>query len=68
MFSRLKQLRKDFDKASTLKNLDRHNLLANVREVKNVDDILKSLKSSFMLTDSKNMKEFHSKVDFIKKY
>ena len=34
----------------------------------NVDDILKSLKSSFMLTDSKNMKEFHSKVDFIKKY
>ena len=40
LFSRLKQLRKDFDKASTLKDLDRHNLLANVREIKSVDDIL----------------------------
>src|SRR6056300_791170 len=42
LFSRLKQLRKDFDKASALKNLDRHNLLANVREIKSVDDILEN--------------------------
>ena len=38
LFSRLKQLRKDFDKSSALKYLDRHNLLANVREIKSVDD------------------------------
>lgn len=42
LFSRLKQLRKDFDKASTLKDLDRHNLLVDVKEIKNVDDILEN--------------------------
>ena len=42
LFSRLKQLRKDFDKASTLKDLDRHNLLVGVKEIKNVDDILEN--------------------------
>ena len=42
LFSRLKQLRKDFDKASILKDLDRHNLLDNVREIKSVDDILEN--------------------------
>lgn len=40
LFSRLKQLRKDFDKASTLQDYDRHDLLSNVREIKSVDDIL----------------------------
>ena len=42
LFSRLKQLRKDVDKASTLKDLDRHNLLVEVKEIKNVDDILEN--------------------------
>jgi len=42
LFSRLKQLRKDFDKASTLKDLDRHNLLVDVKEIKNIDDILEN--------------------------
>ena len=42
LFSRLKQLRKDFDKASTLKDLDRHNLLVDVKEIKSVDDILEN--------------------------
>ena len=42
LFSRLKQLKKDFDKASTLKDYDRHNLLSDVREVKSVDDILEN--------------------------
>ena len=42
LFSRLKQLRKDFDKASTLRDLDRHNLLVDVKEIKSVDDILEN--------------------------
>ena len=42
LFSRLKQLRKDFDKASTLKDLDKHNLLVDVKEIKNIDDILEN--------------------------
>jgi len=42
LFSRLKQLRKDFDKASTLRDLDRHNLLVYVKEIKSVDDILEN--------------------------
>ena len=36
----MKQLRKDFDKASILKDYDRHNLLDNISEIKSVDDIL----------------------------
>ena len=42
LFSRLKQLKKDFDKASTLKDYDRYNLLYNVRDIKSVDDILEN--------------------------
>ena len=42
LFSRLKQLRKDFDKASILQDYDRHNLLSDVREIKSVDDILEN--------------------------
>ena len=38
----LKQFRKDFDKASILKDYDRHNLLDNVRDIKSVDDILEN--------------------------
>ena len=40
LFSRLKELKKDFDKASILKDLDRHNLLEKVKENMTVDDIL----------------------------
>jgi hypothetical protein len=40
LFSRLRQMRKDFSKASILKDFDKHNLLANVKEIKTVDDIL----------------------------
>ena len=40
LYSRLKQLRKDFSKASILKDLDIHNLLVNVKEIETVDDIL----------------------------
>ena len=71
LFSRLKQLRKDFDKASTLKNLDRHNLLANVREVKNVDDILENDVLGLLddgpdnIFDLKNIPKKRDKTDFV---
>ena len=40
LFSRLKEIRKDFDKISILRDLDRHNLFQDVKEIKTVDDIL----------------------------
>ena len=40
LFSRLKQLKKDFEKVLVLKDFDRHNLFKNVKEIKTVDDIL----------------------------
>ena len=42
LYSRLKQLRSDFKKASILKDLDKHNLLADVKEIESIDDILKN--------------------------
>ena len=42
LFSRLKELRKDFDKISILKDLDRHNLFKDAKEIKTVDDILEN--------------------------
>ena len=42
LHSRLKQIRKDFTKASLLKNIDKHNLLVNVKEVETVEDILEN--------------------------
>ena len=71
LFSRLKQLRKDFDKASTLKNLDSHNLLANVSEVKSVDDILKNDVLGLLddgpdnIFDLKNIPKKRDKTDFV---
>ena len=40
LFSRLKQLQKDYEKVLNLKEFDRHNLFKNVKEIKTVDDIL----------------------------
>ena len=40
LFSRLKQLRKDFNKSLSLKEIDKHKLLTNVKEIKSVDDII----------------------------
>jgi isopentenyl diphosphate isomerase/L-lactate dehydrogenase-like FMN-dependent dehydrogenase len=33
-----------------------------------INDISESLKSSLMFVGAKNIEEFHSKIDFIKKY
>ena len=71
LFSRLKQLRKDFEKASTLKGLDRHNLLANVREIKSVDDILENDVLGLLddgpdnIFDLKNIPKEKNKTDFV---
>jgi len=71
LFSRLKQLRKDFDKASALKDLDRHNLLANVREIKSVDDILENDVLGLLddgpdnIFDLKNIPKDKNKTDFV---
>ena len=42
LYSRLKQLRKDFDKATILKDLDKYNLLEEVKEIETVEDILEN--------------------------
>ena len=38
LYSRLKQLRKNFDKASILRSLDKYNLLANVKKIETLND------------------------------
>ena len=53
LFSRLKQLKKDFAKASILKNVDRHNLLLNVKENQTVDDILTMMSLVYSMIDLK---------------
>lgn len=71
LFSRLKQLRKDFDKASILKDLDRHNLLDNVREIKSVDDILENDVLGLLddgpdnIFNLKNIPKKKDKTDFV---
>ncbi len=71
LFSRLKQLKKDFDKASTLKDYDRHNLLSDVREVKSVDDILENDVLGLLddgpdnIFNLKNIPKKKDKTDFV---
>ena len=40
LFSRLSAIKKDFDKATILKEFDKHHLLENVKEIQTVEDIL----------------------------
>jgi len=71
LFSRLKELKKDFDKASTLKNLDRHNLLKDVKENKTVDDIINNDVLGLLDDDPenifniKNIPKIKNKTDFV---
>lgn len=71
LFSRLNQLRKDFDKASALRDIDRHNLLADVREIKSVDDILENDVLGLLddgpdnIFDLKNIPKEKNKTDFV---
>ena len=71
LFSRLKQLRKDFEKSSILNDLDRHNLLVNVKEIKSVDDILESDVLGLLddgpdnIFNLKNIPKEKNKTDFV---
>ena len=71
LFIRLKELRKDFDKAAILKHLDRHNLLINVKENKTVDDILNNDVLGLLddgienIFDLKNIPRNKTKTDFV---
>ena len=71
LFSRLKQLRKDFEKASILKEFDRHNLLSNVKEIQTVDDILDNDVLGLLDDDEdnifnlKNIPKNRAKTDFV---
>ncbi|NMN67880.1 T5orf172 domain-containing protein [Candidatus Pelagibacter ubique] len=71
LFSRLKELKKDFGKASILKDLDRHNLLENVKENITVDDILSNDVLGLLdddpvnIFDLKNIPKNKNKTDFV---
>ena len=71
LYGRLKQLRKDFDKSLILKDLDKHNLLANVKEIKTVDDILENDVLGLLDDDSedifnlRNIPKNKTKTDFV---
>ena len=71
LFSRLKQLRKDFDKASFLQDYDRHNLLSDVREIKSVGDILENDVLGLLddgpdnIFNLKNIPKKKDKTDFV---
>lgn len=71
LFSRLSELRKDFQKAMLLKDLDRHNLLAEVKDIETVDDILNNDVLGLLDDDSEsifNIKNFtfkKNKTDFV---
>ena len=70
LFSRLKELRKDFEKASILKNFDRYNLFIDVKEIKSVDDILENDILGLLeddpenIFDIKNIPQAKAKTDF----
>ena len=71
LFSRLKEIRKDFDKISILRDLDRHNLFQDVKEIKTVDDILDNDVLGLLeddpenIFDIKNIPKNKAKTDFV---
>ena len=71
LFSRLKQLKKDFEKAALLIDLDRHNLLGSVKELNSVDDILKNDVLGLLndgpenIFNLKNIPKNKTKTDFV---
>ena len=71
LYSRLKQLRKNFDKASILRSLDKYNLLANVKKIETVDDILENDILGLLdegpenIFDLKHIPKNKAKTDFV---
>jgi hypothetical protein len=71
LFSRLKQIRKDFSKAELLKDFDKHNLLINVKEIETIEDILENDALGLLnddpenIFDLKNIPKNKNKADFV---
>ena len=71
LFSRLKQIKKDYEKVLILKSFDRHNLFQNVKEIKTVDDILDNDVLGLLeddpenIFDIKNIPKNKAKADFV---
>ena len=73
LYIRLKQLKKDFNKASALKDVDKYSLLTNVKETKTVEDILENDVLGLLDGDPenifnlKNIPKNKAKTDFVAK-
>ena len=73
LFSRLRELKKDFEKISELRQHDKYNLFANVKEPQSVDDILDSDNLGILDDDPesifslKHISKFKSKTDYVAK-
>ena len=71
LFSRLKQIKNDYEKVLILKSFDRHNLFQNVKEIKTVDDILDNDVLGLLdddpenIFDIKNIPKNKAKADFV---
>ena len=71
LFSRLNELKKNFEKANVLKEYDKHNLLKDVKEIQTVDDILDNDVLGILGDDSqdifnlKNIPKNKTKTDFV---
>ncbi|MDA7837688.1 GIY-YIG nuclease family protein [Candidatus Pelagibacter sp.] len=71
LYSRLKQLRKNFAKASILRDIDKYSLLVNVKEIETVDDILENDVLGLLdndqenIFDLKNIPKNRTKTDFV---
>ena len=61
LFSRLNALKKNFEKANSLKEYDKHNLLKEIKEIQTVDDILDN-DAFYDFTSRKKMKNMIIKV------
>ena len=71
LFSRLKEIRKDFEKISELGSYDTFNILGNVKKINNVTDILENDVLGILDDDPenifkiKNISKTKSKTDFV---
>ena len=71
LYSRLKQLRKDFEKSAILKDLDKYNLLEDVKEIKTIEDILENDVLGLLdddpenIFDLKHIPKNKTKTDFV---
>ena len=73
LFSRLDSIKRDFEKVLALKAHDKHNLLADIKEAKTVEDILSNDSLGILDDDPesifslKHISKFKSKTDYVAK-